>query len=261
MDELTKKRLQKIGKAFVGIAEAGVSSFENTAKSCARNKQLSEETRERYSEMAEEYGELKNSLHNYKEKIGRSDNQNEYDDSYDGDSYDDDSYDDDSYDDDSYDDCQNTYYSPAYETHGTYLTEKMKYEQKALQQKNSALSNEELGEKDIRDWDDSWITMGRVANIKEEQIPDDNVGLIQITLDGRVMYIIRAIDLLNGGIRKKYKDLFCSPTKNGAIYHNICEYKDNINVSILVVGNDNNSINICRNLERQLISKNKPEWM
>lgn len=80
-------------------------------------------------------------------------------------------------------------------------------------------------------------------------------------VDDKTVLIIRAIDIKQGGISKKAKSIKCGSLKATPLVKKILENYDLITLKILQIGVDINSINIARNLEKQMISKYKPTWI
>ena len=110
-------------------------------------------------------------------------------------------------------------------------------------------------------WDRKWINIGPLesANLS----PYNNcVGLYRHLVDDKTVYIGRAIELGNGGFRKRLSD-YRRPSDSGrkhpsgqTIYANLHK----ITTYILVVGYDEDAIKRSIFLEKQFIAKYKPEW-
>ena len=88
------------------------------------------------------------------------------------------------------------------------------------------------------------------------------VGLYRHIVNGTTKYVGRAIELNNGGFRKRLSDYrrdsdSARKHMSGRIIH---EHLDEIETYILVVGDTQEAIEITRKLEGEFVRKYNPEW-
>ncbi|EGT0690621.1 hypothetical protein ACSW9V_15335 (plasmid) [Clostridium perfringens] len=119
-----------------------------------------------------------------------------------------------------------------------------------------------LGGKTIDEWDLCWKNIGMLKDVSLTPY-NHCVGLYKLTMNGEVKYIGRAIELNNGGFRKRLSDY--RRESNSARKHTsgrtIHENLDKISVSLLIVGNTEEAIEITKKLEHQFIARyGFPEW-
>ena len=81
-------------------------------------------------------------------------------------------------------------------------------------------------------------------------------------VNGNTKYVGRAIELHNGGFRKRLSDY--RRQSNSARTHSsgrtINENLDRIRTYILIVGDDENAVEVTKQLEGKFIAKYRPEW-
>lgn len=117
------------------------------------------------------------------------------------------------------------------------------------------------GDRTVNEWDSCWHPIGPLKSAYLTPYNHD-VGLYRHRMNGKVMYIGRALELNNGGFRKRLSDYQRESdsarkhTSGRIIFDNL----DNITTDILVVGNTKESIQIAKALEPQFIIKYHPEW-
>lgn len=152
-------------------------------------------------------------------------------------------------------------------------TQKSIEAQKRLQEKcerlnritgnNTDTSSDEIriGGRTFEQWDRMWIPLGflKDANLTPY---NHSVGLYRHKVGGKIMYIGRAIELNNGGFRKRLSDY--RRESDSARKHQsgkkINQYLNDIWTDVLVVGNDANAVTITKKLEEKFISVYQPEW-
>lgn len=117
------------------------------------------------------------------------------------------------------------------------------------------------GGKTVAQWDLEWRDIGM---LKDADLTPYNhcVGLYRHVIGGTTMYVGRAIELNNGGFRKRLSDY--RRESNSARKHTsgrtINENLDRIRTYILIVGNDEEAINTTKRLEGRFIEKYHPQW-
>lgn len=116
--------------------------------------------------------------------------------------------------------------------------------------------------KTVEQWDKEWICIGplKTANLTPY---NHCVGLYRHVVNGRTMYVGRAIELYNGGFRKRLSDY--RRQSNSARKHlsgrTINEHLDEIITYILIVGDTEEAVLETKRLEGQFIAYyGYPEW-
>ena len=129
--------------------------------------------------------------------------------------------------------------------------------------KNS-FSNNSVGEsrKTVAQWDNERICIGplKTANLTPY---NHCVGLYRHVVNGKTMYVGRAIELHNGGFRKRLSDY--RRESNSARKHllgrTINEHLDEITTYILIVGDTEDAMGETKRLEGHFIAYyGYPEW-
>lgn len=120
---------------------------------------------------------------------------------------------------------------------------------------------QKIGGKTVEEWDHCWLPIGPLESA-DLKAYNHCVGLYRHKVRGKVMYIGRAIELNNGGFRKRLSDYrrdsdSARTHKSGQIiYDNL----DKIHTDIMIVGYDKDAVEITRKLEMIFINKYDPEW-
>ena len=115
--------------------------------------------------------------------------------------------------------------------------------------------------KTISEWDKCWKSIGllKYANLTPY---NHCVGLYRHIINGKTMYVGRAIELHNGGFRKRLSDYRRKSdssrkhTSGQLINKNI----DKIETYVLVVGNTPEAVEATKLLEKKFISLYNPPW-
>lgn len=116
--------------------------------------------------------------------------------------------------------------------------------------------------KSIDQWDKMWKYIGPLKTVNLTPY-NHCVGLYKLVINGEVKYIGRAIELHNGGFRKRLSDY--RRKSDSARKHlsgrTINEHLDEIMTFILVVGCNDEAIIETKRLEGQFIDYyGHPEW-
>lgn len=136
--------------------------------------------------------------------------------------------------------------------------------QKRNSSRNSAAGKTEvqkIGDKTLREWESSWQSVGYLDSIDLSPY-SSYVGLYRADLGGKIMYIGRAVEYSNGGIRKRLSDYTRDSDSarkhtSGKLMHaNAADLK----ISVLLVGQDEEAADATRKLEHYFISRYSPEW-
>ena len=113
----------------------------------------------------------------------------------------------------------------------------------------------------ISEWDKKWKCIGP---LKSANLTPYNhcVGLYRHVINGETMYVGRAIELHNGGFRKRLSDYRRESnsgrthTSGRLIYENLSK----IVTYILVVGDKEEDIQTTKELEKLFVKKYNPKW-
>lgn len=118
-----------------------------------------------------------------------------------------------------------------------------------------------LGGKTLREWDGSWTTLGVLSNANLGHL-SSSVGLYRARLAGEIVYIGRAVEYSNGGLRKRLSDYTrasdSSRTHNSGKLMNA--HSSALTIDILITGGDQDAADVARKLEAYFIGKYKPQW-
>ena len=116
--------------------------------------------------------------------------------------------------------------------------------------------------KSVTEWDSKWICIGP---LKTADLSPYNhcVGLYRHVVNRKTMYVGRAIELNNGGFRKRLSDY--RRESDSARKHlsgrTIHENLDEITTYLLIVGDTQEAVNETKHLEGQFIAYyGFPEW-
>jgi hypothetical protein len=124
-----------------------------------------------------------------------------------------------------------------------------------------AITGEEpkIGIKTLREWEVSWEYIGILENL--ENITN-SVGIYRARLNGEIVYIGRAIEYDNGGLRKRLSDY--TRKSDSARTHesgqNMHQNANSLHIEIKITGTDENAANVARKLEQYFIGKDSPAW-
>jgi len=121
--------------------------------------------------------------------------------------------------------------------------------------------NAVLGGKTVSQWEGGWQSIGVLADANLTPY-NKSVGLYRARLNGKVVYIGRAVEYSNGGFRKRlsdYRRQSNSARKHGS-GQKMNANSDQLNIEILVTGGDKYAAEVAKKLETLLVGKYKPEW-
>lgn len=118
-----------------------------------------------------------------------------------------------------------------------------------------------FGGKTVSEWDCEWQYIGK---LKDANLTPYNscVGLYRHVVNGTTKYVGRAIELNNGGFRKRLSDYRreSNSARKHASGRTIYENLDRIETYILVVGNTQEAVEITKKLEGEFVIRYNPEW-
>ena len=118
-----------------------------------------------------------------------------------------------------------------------------------------------FGGKTVSEWDCEWQYIGK---LKDANLTPYNscVGLYRHVVNETTKYVGRAIELNNGGFRKRLSDYRreSNSARKHASGRTIYENLDRIETYILVVGNTQEAVGITKTLEGEFVRRYNPEW-
>lgn len=127
----------------------------------------------------------------------------------------------------------------------------------------STNANTSIGGKTLNQWDREWRSIGMLRNVQGNiSYLNKSVGLYRAKSNGKVVYIGRAIEYNNGGLRKRLTDYVRSSESSRGTNssNNMNTYKENLYIDVLIVGENEEAANITRKLEIMMIGKYRPQW-
>lgn len=146
------------------------------------------------------------------------------------------------------------------------IEEGMKQQSKRMKYgtKNPTTGRKEVptvGGKTFREWESGWQYAGYLDSIDLSRY-SSYVGLYKAVLDGEVMYVGRAIEYSNGGIRKRLSDYTRDSDSarkhtSGRLMH---ANASDLKIYLLLVGTDEEAVAATKQLERYFIGKYSPAW-
>jgi hypothetical protein len=146
------------------------------------------------------------------------------------------------------------------------IEEGMKQQSKQMRNgsRNSATGRMEVptvGGRTFREWESKWQYVGCLDSIDLSPY-SSYVGLYKAELGGKVMYVGRAVEYSNGGIRKRLSDYTRESDSarkhtSGRLMH---AHAADLEIYVLLVGRDEEAAEATRKLERYFIGKYSPEW-
>lgn len=118
-----------------------------------------------------------------------------------------------------------------------------------------------IGGKSIRLWEASWRPLGILSSANISHL-SGYVGLYRANLNGKIVYIGRAVEYDNGGLRKRLSDYTresdsARKHRSGQLMH---QHASELFIDVLITGSDSDAADVAKNLEPYLIGKYRPEW-
>ncbi|MEB1809566.1 MAG: hypothetical protein LPK26_20100 [Bacillaceae bacterium] len=116
----------------------------------------------------------------------------------------------------------------------------------------------------VSQWNQKWIPLGALDCLTADTLRQYNkvIGLYKMVMNGEVVYVGKAIEVANGGFRKRIRDY--GRTSNSGRTHGsgkkIHENSDQLKVSILIVGSTFEEIKMVEALEIAMIKHLDPIW-
>ena len=239
MGDSRNKKLEKAGKIFLGVVESGIDCMESSARLYAGNRKTPNEYKRKYLDMAENLSGIKDVVHDYKNRLG---NEAEVEEKFN----------------DEYVEKTKTY---SQEQLVSYIPKCYDNREKAKRQEETASETIPINNDEICEWEKEWKFLGKLKNVNCKNIELEKAGLIRLSLNDEIVYLVRAIEINNGGISKKISSFQVISDKKTGINAKISNNFNEIMVEVICIGNDNKAVDLCRHLEKILIKKYSPKWM
>jgi len=118
-----------------------------------------------------------------------------------------------------------------------------------------------FGGKTLREWEGSWEYLGTLSSVNLSHL-SSSVGLYRAKLGGKVVYIGRAVEYSNGGLRKRLSDYTrdsdsARKHKSGQLMN---QHSSELSIDVLITGSDSGAVSIAKKLEQYFIGSSSPEW-
>ncbi|MCK9223420.1 MAG: GIY-YIG nuclease family protein [Limnochordia bacterium] len=118
-----------------------------------------------------------------------------------------------------------------------------------------------IGGKTLGEWESSWQPIGILAIASLSKYASF-VGLYRARLNGKIVYVGRAVEHSNGGFRKRLSDYRRSSDsarrhKSGQLMN---QHADQLYIEILVTGSDAEAARVAVKLEPYFIGLHSPKW-
>ncbi|WP_273854013.1 hypothetical protein [Guptibacillus spartinae] len=116
----------------------------------------------------------------------------------------------------------------------------------------------------IRQWNGKWIQLGRLSSLTIDDLSQYNkqIGLYKAEKNGKTVYVGKAVEHSNGGFRKRLRD-YVRGSDSGRTHgsgRKMFENREQISISILIVGDSANDVETVIALEQAMIGYNGPGW-
>lgn len=113
----------------------------------------------------------------------------------------------------------------------------------------------------LSEWDKKWVCIGplKTANLTPY---NHCVGLYRHVINGETVYVGRAIELNNGGFRKRLSD-YRRESDSGRTHTSgrlINQNLSKITTYVLVVGDTKEDVETTKELEKLFVKKYNPKW-
>lgn len=111
--------------------------------------------------------------------------------------------------------------------------------------------------KTLREWDTDWLPVEGGFTVLHSGLRH-HVGLFQARLGRNIMYIGKAVEVDNGGLRKRLSD-FRRASPSGREHHGAMRIHDHLNeldLHVLITG----SVEIAELLKSAMITRHLPPW-
>ncbi|MFZ4856790.1 MAG: hypothetical protein ACOYL3_10375 [Desulfuromonadaceae bacterium] len=111
------------------------------------------------------------------------------------------------------------------------------------------------------EWENYWQYLGPLNNLKLSHL-SSSVGLYRAKKKGQIVYLGRAVEYNNGGLRKRLSDYTRASGssrkhKSGQLMN---KNATDLEIEILITGGSAKAADLARKLEVHFVSKYQPEW-
>lgn len=122
-------------------------------------------------------------------------------------------------------------------------------------------SEPKIGGKTLREWEGSWRHLGMLSSANLSEL-SNYVGLYRASLNGNVVYVGRAVEYLNGGLRKRLSDYTreSDSSRKHASGQLMNKNSDDLSIDILITGSDDIAVTTAKKLEIYFIGEYSPSW-
>ena len=119
----------------------------------------------------------------------------------------------------------------------------------------------EFAGKTLSEWDADWMPVKGGFTVLHSDLRH-YVGLFQARLGGTIMYIGKAVEVDNGGFRKRLSD-FRRPSPSAREHYGamrICDHLHDPDLQVLITGTDQRAVEIAELLRSAMIARHLPPW-
>ena len=118
-----------------------------------------------------------------------------------------------------------------------------------------------IGGNTLREWEGKWQHLGTLSSVNLSHL-SGSVGLYRAKLGGKVVYIGRAVEHSNGGLRKRLSDYTRESNssrthKSGQLMN---KHASELSMDVLITGEDAEASTVAKKLEQYFIGTHSPEW-
>lgn len=118
-----------------------------------------------------------------------------------------------------------------------------------------------IGGKTLREWKSSWQHLGTLSSASLSHL-SSSVGLYKARLGGEIVYIGRAVEYSNGGLRKRLSDYTreSDSSRKHASGQLMNQHASQLSIEVLITGSDEEAANTAKKLEQYFIVTHSPKW-
>lgn len=118
-----------------------------------------------------------------------------------------------------------------------------------------------LGGKTLPEWENSWNYLGTLSTASLGHL-SCSVGLYRAKLGSKIVYIGRAVEHSNGGLRKRLSDYTrdSDSSRKHASGQLMNKHASELQMEVLVTGDDERAAEVAKRLEQYFIGIHSPEW-
>jgi len=119
----------------------------------------------------------------------------------------------------------------------------------------------EIGKYPLYEWEMMWQPIGILDKVNLSSF-NKSVGLYRAKLGSDVVYLGRAVEYNNGGLRKRLSDYrrASDSSRKHKSGQKMYDHRRKLQIEIIVTGNDIEGAEIAKELEKEMIKLHAPEW-